>query len=252
MQCYISNPKLYPNWFLIKSLLKPLHWGGMNPTQDPLPESRQCIDSSREGHFELVSSFEKQGTWTSFQRFFDFFFISVWLKNNKGLCLKVYKVLQVIINLEYLLLNINLHAGETHHWLLISDVPAATFSPLLLCVFKTHGAAWLRGTFHLNQGHWRNHCLSLESSVVDAIIDSGILPVLRWPTNSTLLFPIFVSYTFWNLNFLLVLRFSLCFVLCFCLFFAFSWSVIWVLKTQIYLFTLSENSVQKVLVSVYE
>ena len=173
-----------------------------------------------------------------------FFFISVWLKNNKGLCLKVYKVLQVIINLEYLLLNINLHAGETHHWLLISDVPAATFSPLLLCVFKTHGAAWLRGTFHLNQGHWRNHCLSLESSVVDAIIDSGILPVLRWPTNSTLLFPIFVSYTFWNLNFLLVLRF--------CLFFAFSWSVIWVLKTQIYLFMLSENSVQKVLVSVYE
>ena len=73
IQCYLSNPKLCPNWFLIESLPNPLHWGGMSPTQDPLPESRQCTDSSREGHFELVSSFEKQGTWNSFQRYFDFF-----------------------------------------------------------------------------------------------------------------------------------------------------------------------------------
>lgn len=126
------------------------------------------------------------------------------------------------------------------------------FLPLLLCLFKTHSGAWLRGTFHLNQGHWRNHYLSLESAVVDAIVDSGILPVLRWPMNSTLLFPIFVSYTFWNLNFLLVFCFSLFFVLCFCLICAFSWFVIWVHKIQIYLFMLSENSVQKVLASVYE
>ena len=111
-----------------------------------------------------------------FSKILWFFFISIWLKNNKGLCLKVYKILQVIINLEYVLLNINLCTGETHHWL-----PVAMFSPLFLCLFKTHGAAWLRGTLHLNQGHWRNHCLSLELAVVDAIIDSGILPVLRWP-----------------------------------------------------------------------
>ena len=65
------------------------------------------------------------------------------------------------------------------------------------------GRAWWAAIYGVAQSQTRLKWLSSSS---------------RWPMNSTLLFPIFVSYTFWNLNFLLVLCFSLSFVLCFCFF----------------------------------